>query len=119
MAKYFKLLESVETEPVQPVDVFSTEVTISRKHLSWKKLVCAAVFIILIALTIVFIALYAREISKKKNTGTTETSEGKISTTERTKMTTAAAKTTTTTTTMTTTKAPVCLSHTCVLTAAG
>ena len=67
MAKYFKLSGSVDAEPVQPVDVFSNEVTFSSKHLSWKRLLCAAVFIVLIALTLVFIALYAHEISKKKN----------------------------------------------------
>ena len=120
MAQYFKLLDSVETEPVQPVDVFRDEVAFSRKRLSWKKLLCAAVFITLIALTIIFIALYAHEISKKKITGTTETSKGKMSTTERTKITTAATTTTTTTaTTTTTTTTTACLSHTCVLTAAG
>ena len=89
MAKYFKLLDSAETEIVQPVDVLSNELTFSRKHSSWKKLLCAAVFIALIALVIVFIALYAHEISKKeRGTATTATK-------------------------------PVCLSHTCVLTASG
>lgn len=117
MAKYFKVLESVETEPLEPVDVYSNEVTFSRKHLSWKKLLCAATFIVLIILTIVFIALYAHEISKKKNTGITKTSKDKMSTTERTKVMTAA--TTTTKTTTPTAAAAACLSHNCVQTAAG
>ena len=73
MARYFKLSGSVDTEPVQPVDVFSTEVTFSSKHSPWKRLLCAALLIVLIALTIVFIALYVREISKKKNACTTLT----------------------------------------------
>ena len=73
MAKYFKLLDSVENGPVQPVDVFSNEVTFSSKHLPWKRLLCGVVLIVLIALTIVFIALYAHELSKKKNAGTTLT----------------------------------------------
>lgn len=114
MAKYFKVLDSVETEPVQPVDVLSNEVTFSRKHLSWKKLLCAAMFIVLIALTIVFIALYAHEISKKKNSGNTGSSKGKISTTERTKMTTA-----TTTTTRNATSPTLHSKATAILTAAG
>ena len=116
MAKYFKVLESVETEPLEPVDVYSNEVTFSRKHLSWKKLLCAATFIVLITLTIVFIALYAHEISKKKSTGITKTSKDKMSTTERTKVTTT---TTTTATTTAAATAAACLSHTCVKTAAG
>lgn len=115
MAKYFKVLESVETEPLEPVDVYSNEGTFSRKHLSWKKLLCAATFIVLIILTIVFIALYAHEISKKKNTGITKTSKDKMSTTERTKVMTAA----TTTTPPPTAAAAACLSHNCVQTAAG
>lgn len=124
MAKYFKLLDSVETEPVQPLDILSNEVTFSRKQLSWKKLVCAAMFIVLITLTIVFIALYAHEISKEKNIGTTGNSKGEMSTTERTKMTTATTTTTTgkpTSPTLHTTAMakPVCLSHGCVLAAAG
>ena len=123
MAKYFKLgvLDSVETEPVQPVDIFSNEETFSRKHLSWKKLVCAAVFIVLITLTIVFIALYAHQISKKKNTGTTGNSKRETSTTERTKMTTATTIATPTSPTLHTTAMakPLCLSGSCVVAAAG
>ena len=122
MAKYFKLLDSVETEPVQPVDVFSNEATFSRKHLSCKKLLCAAVFIVLISLTIVFIALYAHEISKKKNTGTAGTSKDLMSTTERTKMTTETTATTTITTTTTTrnsTSPTLHFTATDILTAAG
>lgn len=70
-AKYFKVLDSVESDPVQPVDVLSEEGSFRRRCLSRRTLLCVAVLIVLI-LAIVFIALYAHQISKKCETSTTE-----------------------------------------------
>ena len=100
-AKYFKVLDSVESDPVQPLDVLSEQGTCWRKYSPWKKLLFVTALIFFIV-AIVFIALYAREISTKKNTGTTKNSKCEAPRTE-----------------TNTTTHPVCLSHDCVFAAAG
>lgn len=78
--------------------------------------------LIVLILAIVFIALYAHQISKKKTTGTTEKSKYEASTTETNTNTTAEPVSTTTTTTggtPTIYPTTVCLSQECVIAASG
>lgn len=76
--------------------------------------------LIVFILAIVFIALYAHQISKKKTTGTTEKSKYEASTTETNTNTTAEPVSTTTTGgTPTIYPTTVCLSHECVIAASG
>ena len=111
-AKYFKVLDSVESDPVQPVDILSEEGTFRRRCLSRRTLLCVAVFIVLI-LAIVFIALFAHQISKKEASATAGNSKRATSTTE------PVLSTTVLTPSSTTSPNAVCISASCVRAAAG
>lgn len=130
-AKYIKISDSVEAIHVPEGPERNEIVTFSKKRCPREKFLVAAVFLIVLVVAVVFIALYARQVSKKETSGKQETykseeeqrkvktTAGIVQKTTRTPSAELEPAATTAKTIITPTQVSSCLSQNCVLASAG